>query len=98
MSRDDTDVAGAKVDDLDLSCRAPWESKLLFRETAQAKKVVGCFIIVKQLGRFGERVDAHAVLKHDGDVLSTQLGAADGADGCDFQRNFSLEVVPDNGL
>jgi hypothetical protein len=37
-------------------------------------------------------------LKDDGDVLSTQLSAANGADGCDFQRNFSLEIVPDDGL
>lgn len=98
MSRDDTDVTGAEVDNLDLSSRAARESKLLLRETAQAEEVVGCFVVVKQLGRFGKGVDAHAVLKDDGDVLSTQLSAANGADGCDFQRNFSLEIVPDDGL
>ena len=71
MSRDDTDITSGKLDNLDLPCCAARERKLLVRETAQTEQIVGCLVHMQQFGRFGERVDADAVLEHHDDAFST---------------------------
>lgn len=94
MGGDDADIPCCDLNKLDLTGRPTREGDHLLGQTTQAEEVVSRLIARDEIGRLGEGINSHAVLKHNDDAISSKASTTYGCHGGNLQDAFTFRVIP----